>query len=513
MTNKRNGKLAGEQSDLKQPPSLSEVNDNSENQVEDIQTTPSVEKVTKEFLRALKNIGLTVDVVFPHLSHWFIQELTKTKTKLESFAESNFNSDGKLVASVREFAEFKLNLKYSEELRNSKAMTLLSNSLFVQLFSEFDAFIGAFLKVIYLKNDELLKSISREIGFRDLLEHADVNSIKAVMLEKEIDSFRRESYVDQFSILEKKFSIVLKKFNEWPDFVELSQRRNIITHNGGMVSEQYLIVCEREGYTFEVKPKVGELIKIDLGYLFQAIVLLSKVGFMLSYTLWSKTSIKDRKEIQKSMNDVLYDCLHERRWETAAQLGEITLTENMRKDMSDIDLRIRVINVAIAHKFSGQEELCQKWLNSLDWSATYRDFKLAISVLEDNFQDAINIMESIGKAGEIIVQESYHSWPLFFKFRESSEFLNAYQKVYGESYFGQVSNEVSEIVEMGFDGITSNREDFLVLNTHASLTSKSKKDANKNKKLEDKSNKRVKVKVETPIVKKVKKIKRHEVKS
>ena len=73
MTNKRNGKLAGEQSDLKQPPSLSEVNDNSENQVEDIQTTPSVEKVTKEFLRALKNIGLTVDVVFPHLSHWFIQ--------------------------------------------------------------------------------------------------------------------------------------------------------------------------------------------------------------------------------------------------------------------------------------------------------------------------------------------------------------------------------------------------------------------------------------------------------
>jgi len=73
----------------------------------------------------------------------------------------------------------------------------------MQMFSEFDAFMGALLKTIYLKNQDLLKGISREITLRELFEHGSIDDVKIAMLEKEIETFRRDSYVEQFSNLGK----------------------------------------------------------------------------------------------------------------------------------------------------------------------------------------------------------------------------------------------------------------------------------------------------------------------
>lgn len=127
----------------------------------------------------------------------------------------------------------------------------------MQMFSEFDAFTGALLKAIYIKNEDLLKGISREITLRELFDYQSIDDIKRSMLEKEIETFRRDSYIDQFSSLEKKFQIQLKKFDEYPEFIELSQRRNIFVHNDGLVSDQYLW-CEREGWKFPKRPAAGD---------------------------------------------------------------------------------------------------------------------------------------------------------------------------------------------------------------------------------------------------------------
>jgi len=65
--------------------------------------------------------------------------------------------------------------------------------LFTQLFAEFDAYIGDLLKVTYLKDEKLLKGISREITLTDLLDFEDLTAVKRAMLDKEIDTFRRDS--------------------------------------------------------------------------------------------------------------------------------------------------------------------------------------------------------------------------------------------------------------------------------------------------------------------------------
>lgn len=417
-------------------------------QVQDAKT-PShpLDVLIHTYLSSLRNIGQTVQIVMPHLSKWLSDEMDKHHKKLQKFVPEEPNSESKEIKvslkSAHDFADFTSTIKRLEELQSNRAVPVLARSLFMQMFCEFDAFMGALLKTIYQRNAELLKGISREISMTDLMEYDDLGAVKRAMLDKEIETFRRDSYVEQFAQLEKKFGLTLRKFPEWGSFVELSQRRNIFTHNDGMVSDQYLAVCEREGFKFNERPALGDTLGVDFIYFGNALRIMSKVGFMLCHTLWCKVFPKEHPAIHRSLNNNLYSCLEEKRWMVAAELGDFALTEPMRKHVSEIDHRIRVINVAIALKFSEQEESARKLLGTLDWSASYRDFKLALCVLEDQFDDAVSLMLSIGKSGEILQQHSYHTWPLFHKFRERPEFYATYEKIYGVPYLAKVPSDGS----------------------------------------------------------------------
>ena len=213
------------------------------------------------FIQSMRGIALTAQTVLPHSSEWLMSEIEKAEKRIAKFIPGFPNvskGDTFKITSAREIAELTNSLKALNEARSNQAPMILARALFMQMFSEFDAFTGKLLKAVYLKNDVLLKGISREIALCDLLEHNDLNSVKKAMLEKEIDSFRRDSYIEQFASLEKKFSLTLRKFKEWGEFVELSQRRNLFTHNGGIVSEQYLLMCDREGHKFSQRPALGD---------------------------------------------------------------------------------------------------------------------------------------------------------------------------------------------------------------------------------------------------------------
>jgi hypothetical protein len=156
-------------------------------------------------------------------------------------------------------------IQETERLADSRLLPLLARSILIGLFSEYDSFIGNLLKAIYIKRPELYKAIKREVSLTDLLEFNNLEDVKKDMLEQEIDSFRRESYIDQFVALEKKFEIrTLREFSEWPAFVEFSQRRNVMTHNDGRVSQQYISICEREGVRLESSRVIGEELKLTL---------------------------------------------------------------------------------------------------------------------------------------------------------------------------------------------------------------------------------------------------------
>lgn len=195
-----------------------------------------IEEVVEQYLIAIDGITATATVALPHMMEWKFTEIDKLQKSIQKFevrtSEEN-NKNGFKIQNARDFAEISESIRQLKNITEKKFDVYLAKSLFTQLFAEFDAFLGKLLNVIYLNDEKLLKGISREISLSDLLEFSDLRSVKIAMLNKEIETVRRDSYIDQFSTLEKKFKIELKKFAEWSAFVELSQRRNIIMHNGG----------------------------------------------------------------------------------------------------------------------------------------------------------------------------------------------------------------------------------------------------------------------------------------
>ncbi|MED5681930.1 hypothetical protein VZ111_22650, partial [Enterobacter hormaechei] len=75
-------------------------------------------------------------------------------------------------------------IRQIEDIGSHNSTEVLSKSLFTQLFAEFDAYIGELLKIVYLKNDKLLKGVLREISLADLLDFEDLNAVKISMLDK-----------------------------------------------------------------------------------------------------------------------------------------------------------------------------------------------------------------------------------------------------------------------------------------------------------------------------------------
>lgn len=335
-----------------------------------------------------------------------------------------------------------------DRLSRSRLPEVVARSFFIGFFTLYDAFIGTLLKAIYSRQPELFKSIKREISLSDLLEFDDIALVKSDMLEKEIDSFRRDSYVEQFLKLESKLEIkTLRDFPEWKQFVEMGQRRNLFTHNDGYVSQQYLASCDKEGVQFAKRPTIGERLSLDPDYLIDSLFIIGKVGFMLGHTLWRKVLPNELAIANDAFNQSLYDLLREQRWKSAAEYGLFGLSTLLRQNLPEVEYKIRLINTAIGLKKSKRMDEAKRLLASADWTACLREFSLAKAVIEDQRNEAANIMLKIGRQGEIIDQLSYHIWPLFDEFRGTQQFLDAYRSVYGIDFIEKASEKVVDRTE------------------------------------------------------------------
>ena len=160
---------------------------------------------------------------------------------------------------------------------------------------------------------------------------------------------------------------------------------------------------------------------------------------MLAHTLWRKLFPGEIKTADNSLNSTLYNLLRNQRWNAAVELGTFSLSPLMIKESSDLVKRIRVINTAIATKFTGNLAEAMQILDSVDWSASIREFKLACCVIKEEYEDAAKLMEEIGREGEMIEELAYYEWPLFKDFIGTELFLNTFKEIYGHPYTDNIT--------------------------------------------------------------------------
>ncbi len=360
--------------------------------------------------------------------HEFIKE-TAEEVKEES--ESSEKPKRKYKLGISNIHVF---WKWINDLLNvDSARIIIPQSFVLSLVSQYDFFLGHLLRCLYLMRPELLNASEKSLTYGQLLDFESMDEAKEFVLEKEIEWILRKSHVDQFLAMEKIFSIELRKgLDAWPMFVEVTERRNLFAHTNGVVSRQYLEVCQKHNVAVGPETRVGKTLGASEEYFDAAYGCIFEIGVKLAKVLWRKTCPKEIALADELLTQIIYDLLVRERYDLARKLADFSQL-TVKTFSSDARRRVFIVNRAQAYKWNGDESLCRQILEQEDWSSCSDKFKLARFVLLEDFEQAAKLMIAMGKSGEIN-EEAYQAWPLFKEFRKSESFLSAYEDIFGRPF-------------------------------------------------------------------------------
>lgn len=333
-----------------------------------------------------------------------------------------------------------------KELKKSIiAGSVVPRTFAVSLVSQFDAFLGRLIRLIFIKKPDLLRASEKQFTFSNLMEFSSLDEAREYVIEQEIQSVLRDSHAKQFKWLEAKVGMTLtKELPSWPSFIELTERRNLFVHSDGVVTSQYLKVCANHSVQFDEKVEPGTKLPVDPDYFRSANECIFEIGVKLGQVLWRKLEPEDLEKADSNLLDICYELICNKSYNLALKLLHFGV-DVLKKHSSEEMKLLLVLNKAQALRWSGKPADCMTVLDSVDWSAKDYKFRLGMTVLRDNWDEAVRLMQLIGKDNQEIGPTEYRDWPIFSEFRKTDQFRDIYLDIYGSEFrFAEQVNEADD---------------------------------------------------------------------
>ena len=341
-------------------------------------------------------------------------------------------SSSQRLPSITEYLRKKVENGEKMDVANK----LVMQSFIISLISQYDTFLGKLIRALFLIKPETLNVSERNISFLQLREFKTLDDAREYIMGKEIESVLRDSHIEQFKWLENKFGLELRRgLTVWPTFVEVTERRNLFTHSSGVVSVQYIDVCEEHGIQLAQEVRIGTELDVTPDYFELAYESIFEIGVKLAHVLWRKVAPQDLEDADVSLNTICYNLLLKEHYKLACVLLDFA-TETLKKYSNDNNRRIFIINRAQAYKWAGEDEKAKTIVKSADWSASSDRFKLAEAVLLDDFDKADYLVKKIGSQGDVKMF-AYREWPLFREYRKTEGLLKAFEEVFNEPFYSE----------------------------------------------------------------------------
>jgi len=300
------------------------------------------------------------------------------------------------------------------------------------MVSQYDVFLAGLLRCLFQMKPEVLNASDRKISYSEIIAFTSIQQATETIVDAEIDAVLRKSLIEQFTWLENKFSVSLRTdLTVWPELVELVQRRNLFVHADGIVSKQYLEVCESQGC--DIKDVAISLpLSVGVDYLNRARDILFEVSVKLSQVLWRKLDPNSLESADSYMNSLGFDLLQTNRLSLAKNLLDFAFMKPMRRWNKETELMLTV-NRANAHLLGGDEKKALELLGNDDWSAYDLKFRLARAVIIKDQTLFVKYMKEIGDCGTPS-KHDYRDWPLFSSVKEMAAFREAFKEIFGEDF-------------------------------------------------------------------------------
>jgi hypothetical protein len=315
--------------------------------------------------------------------------------------------------------------------RQHFAREAVPRSLTVALLSEFDAFIGRLIRLLFITKPEALNASQRTLTLADILQFGSIETAKAYVIEKEVESVLRSNHTEQFEWLENRLGIPLRKgLNSWPSFVEFTERRNLFVHSNGIVTRHYLEACQHAGVNC-AEIAAGTTLQATEDYFRKAYEVIYEIGVKLAFVMWRKLVPSEQEDLEGHLSGaVIYDLIFHKRYPMAILMADFAV-DTFKKFESDYFRRMLIVNRAQAYKWNGDNAAALQILDAEDWSATSDIFQLSVASLKGDTAKALRAAKAIGsnvRPGK----DGYREWPVFRDLRKVQEFQELFAELFGE---------------------------------------------------------------------------------
>ena len=302
----------------------------------------------------------------------------------------------------------------------------------IGLVSSYDAFLTELLRVVLTTYPNLVLTSEKTLKFSELCSFASIEDARATLIDREIESVIRLSHHEQFEWMERRFAMTLRtELPVWPRFVELCERRNLMTHTGGAVSAQYLANCGAHGAD-TTGVAIGDRLSVSSQYFSEAVTIIYELGVKLCHVLWRKFAPAQREEADRVLSELCYNLIYG----GAYRLAEVLLrfgTSGLKVHSSDRIRRVMVVNLANSLRLQEKQDEAKEVLDEEDWSAVDNEFSVCVAAVRGDIAEVVRLMPIIG-TGSAPNAEAYRAWPVFRGMGSDERFTMAFEKVFGEPY-------------------------------------------------------------------------------
>lgn len=224
------------------------------------------------------------------------------------------------------------------------------------LLAEYEGLVGELISAIADFKPEILGPAAHEVSLEDISELSSLSELKRFIVEQKVDAVLfRKPHKEVLKWLEERVGVNLSSNRALiSEFVEVCQRRHLISHSGGRANARYVKICEDEGCPSEMILKKDQLANVDRVYLRRATARVFQVGFFTLHLVWQKLvdgpEYSDRSLLEASHSFLEYDLT-----KMARRVCEFALSRkaNAPTGMSKASF---LMNLAQAHKFDPMAE-------------------------------------------------------------------------------------------------------------------------------------------------------------
>ena len=352
---------------------------------------------------------------------------------------TDFEEDGK---AGRKFTKIEDVQEFFQHMRRIKtADRMFRQNIIVSIVSRFDEFLMVMLRSAFEENTSWLKNPEKTVSYKQLFEIASLDEFVAELIRKEVDQLMRGSHHSQVGLLDSKLKLGIEaEFKRWIEFLEITERRNLFVHGGGVVSSVYQDNADRFGFPRTEERRLGAPDE----YVSTAIDVFYELSVRVVHGVTRRLFPACFKEADMFLNNVSVELLSDQRWQLAENIFSYAMGIPEKLRDRNETYYYNLINFCIARKFGGKETA--SYIESVNWSPLHPKYHFAIAVLEDRFVDAAQMMRT-DAIQQKVSKNDFMTWPLLREFRHTETFQDAFRDIFDEDFQADLLQKAKEELE------------------------------------------------------------------